>query len=98
MVTHIKDFNVFILVFIKEIIYCMYNMVQTPLNKIPDLLSICLYCYYIPYFEVILDIIFVSSFFDQIDFCFVRFGAVILTEMDYQLSKTLFIMPPIYFH
>ena len=76
----------------------MYHMVQTPLNKIPDLSSICLYCFYILYFEVILDIFFVSSFFDQIDFCFVRFGALILTEMDYQLSKTLFIALPIYFN
>lgn len=76
----------------------MYDMVQTPLNKIPDLSSMCLYRFYILYFEVILDIFFVSSFFDQIDFCFIRFGALILTEMDYQLSKTLFITSPIYFN
>lgn len=57
-----------ILIFIKEIIYSMYDMVQIPLNKIPDLSSICLYCFYILYFEMIFDAILVSSFFGHFIF------------------------------
>ena len=46
----------------------MYDMVQIPLNKIPYLSSICLYCFYILYLEMIFDAILVSSFFGHFIF------------------------------
>ena len=76
----------------------MYDLLETPLNKIPDLSSICLYCFY-NYSIFRGDIIIVTSFFGH--FIFVLSDLVqasdceFVTETDYQLSKTLFIGPPI---